>query len=518
MSCEQILSNRISNRLSDLVYNKNYYDNVKNEIISDTLDCRLKERNKCFLRKRIFRKNVFGDNKMKSIENYLGVISFEQYKNIQNGEFGMCRENNNSLIDEYINLVSERKRLKQQDNFVNSESNIEALIYLVTKYIDVPYVEFQYEALRILNAMIKQRLILFEQIIFSKLPSYTLNKILSFLNTNITELINSTIKFLSNTNQNQIRSFIIEKSIYQKLILLYSTNDNLCILQKSLKLLKKIIFIHPIFPYNKVFTIFNHTIKHILTIDNGRLDLTFLFTALEFIDEITNIYKESISDLIESNLVINDLLLTFAYQNENANIKMKAVRICGNIALGNANETEIVTKFQYRELYKLNLQHSNAKIREETAWLISNIVCDVEKHKELFIENGFFDIMKQMIYQEKVYFVLKQIIWALCNILTVRKEEIYMKLMYENGGIDLVEQMFNIGENDPHLICVVIELMKNILDKENMKFGYNERRVYLRFLKIGIKERFERILSNQNTICSEQINYILNNYLNNINE
>ena len=53
-----------------------------------------------------------------------------------------------------------------------------------------------------------------------------------------------------------------------------------------------------------------------------------------------------------------------------------------------------------------------------------------------------------MIYQEKVYFVLKQIIWALCNILTVRKEGIYMKLMYENGGIDLIEQMFNIGENE----------------------------------------------------------------------
>jgi hypothetical protein len=126
--------------------------------------------------------------------------------------------------------------------------------------------------------------------------------------------------------------------------------------------------------------------------------------------------------------------------------------------------------------------------------------------------------MKQMIYQEKVYFVLKQIIWALCNILTVRKEEIYMKLMYENGGIDLIEQMFNIGENDPHLVCVVIELMKNILDKETIKFQYNERHVYLRFLKFGIRERFERILLNQNTICSEQINYILNNYLNNFNE
>jgi hypothetical protein len=93
-----------------------------------------------------------------------------------------------------------------------------------------------------------------------------------------------------------------------------------------------------------------------------------------------------------------------------------------------------------------------------------------------------------------------------------------MKLMYENGGIDLIEQMFNIGENDPHLVCVVIELMKNILDKETIKFQYNERHVYLRFLKFGIRERFERILLNQNTICSEQINYILNNYLNNFNE
>lgn len=517
MSCEQILSNRISNRLNEFVYNKNDYDNVKNEIISDTLDCRLKERNKWFLKKRIFRQNVFNDNKIMSIENYLGVISVEQYKNIQNGEFGMYRENNNVLMNNYIHLVNERKRLEQLDNFINYEGNIEALFYSVTKSIEVPHVEFQYEALRILNVMIKQKLFLFEQLI-SKLPSYTLNKILSFLNTNIKELINSSIKFFSNTNQNQIRSFIIEKSIYQKLILLYSTNDNICILQKTLKLLKKIIFIHPILPYNKVFTIFNHTIKHILTIDDGDLNLRFLFTALEFIDEITNIYKESINDLIESNLITNDLILKFAYQNENMNIKMKAMRICGNIALGNANETEIVTKFRYRELYKLNLQHLNAKIREETAWLISNIVCDVEKHKELFIENGFFEIMKQMIYQEKVYFVLKQIIWALCNILTVRKEEIYMKLMYENGGIDLIEQMFNIGENDPHLVCVVIELMKNILDKETIKFQYNERHVYLRFLKFGIRERFERILLNQNTICSEQINYILNNYLNNFNE
>jgi hypothetical protein len=373
-------------------------------------------------------------------------------------------------MNDYIHLVNERKRIEQLDNFINYEGNIETLFYSVTKSIEVSHVEFQYEALRILNVMIKQKLFLFEQLI-SKLPSYTLNKILSFLNTNIKELINSSIKFFSNTNQNQIRSFIIEKSIYQKLILLYSTNDNICILQKTLKLLKKIIFIHPILPYNKVFTIFNHTIKHILTIDDGDLNLRFLFISLEFIDEITNIYKESINDLIESDLIINDLILKFAYQNENMNIKMKAMRICGNIALGNANETEIVTKFRYRELYKLNLQHLNAKIREETAWLISNIVCDVEKHKELFIENGFFEIMKQMIYQEKVYFVLKQIIWALCNILTVRKEGIYMKLMYENGGIDLIEQMFNIGENDPHLVCVVIELITFALnEKSNLPF------------------------------------------------
>ena len=158
MSCEQILSNRISNRLNEFVYNKNDYDNVKNEIISDTLDCRLKERNKWFLKKRIFRQNVFNDNKIMSIENYLGVISVEQYKNIQNGEFGMYRENNNVLMNNYIHLVNERKRLEQLDNFINYEGNIEALFYSVTKSIEVPHVEFQYEALRILNVMIKQKL------------------------------------------------------------------------------------------------------------------------------------------------------------------------------------------------------------------------------------------------------------------------------------------------------------------------------------------------------------------------
>ena len=107
-------------------------------------------------------------------------------------------------------------------------------------------------------------------------------------------------------------------------------------------------------------------------------------------------------------------------------IQMNCLRIIGNIASGNANQTQKLIDYGILDYLKKTLFSNYKKIRKESAWIISNIAAGTQKQIETLIDQNILPLLIKIIKIDQPE-IKQECLWALCNLTSV-ENPVYIKI------------------------------------------------------------------------------------------
>lgn len=115
-------------------------------------------------------------------------------------------------------------------------------------------------------------------------------------------------------------------------------------------------------------------------------DTEFLSDACYMLSFMTEHYKDTIKDLLELEVIPNIIkCLDIDVQY----IQLSCLRVVGNIASGNANQTQRLIEWNVLDYLKKTIFNQKKNIRKESAWIISNIAAGTQKQIETLISQNF---------------------------------------------------------------------------------------------------------------------------------
>lgn len=196
----------------------------------------------------------------------------------------------------------------------------------------------------------------------------------------------------------------------------------------------------------------------------------FLFSVL------TKNYKEFIQELIDIGLL--EKIIKFLDINKKGIIK-SCLRIIGNIACtDNANQTQKLLDLGVLDKMKYTLFNQSESIRQESAFIISNIAAGTQKQIETLIQQNFIQILYKIFINDKPK-VKKEAIIAIANMTSVENGE-YMKKIFEDNILMIILEL--IKNKDITYIMIGLEALANILafgeknkKKKNSKLNAKKR-------------------------------------------
>ena len=275
-------------------------------------------------------------------------------------------ENNKSLSNHpnslpiYAELIQRRPNPSSFEEFVEKlrssylESQLEGLVNIrliltltspplekvmeyniisdLMSFLDNPYPEFVYESLwSLTNISIGNQSQ--SQIIAS---NQGLEKIARVLDMNIEEVKIQAIWLLGNlgVDSKEIRNELFTSNILRKIISIFSTTENPKIAAQCVWTLYNLARTKPSFPEKYLLSMVGKIVKWIVT---NKDNDTFLLESCSFLSFITETCKKSFNCLIDIDLLSQ--LLTLLDSNDKT-IKMIMLRAFGNIATGDANQTQ----------------------------------------------------------------------------------------------------------------------------------------------------------------------------------
>ena len=166
--------------------------------------------------------------------------------------------------------------------------------------------------------------------------------------------------------------------------------------------------------------------------------------------------KEGIKELMELEILENIIKLldcNVVY------IQITSLRLIGNIAAGNANQTQKLIDLGLLPQLKKTIFNPKKSIRKETAWILSNIAAGTQKQIENLIKEDFLPIFQKIILYDEAE-VQKECIWAMANLTNI-KDITYMKKILEQGILLTMNKCLLI--DDTKNLAVNLEALGNLL-------------------------------------------------------
>ena len=215
-------------------------------------------------------------------------------------------------------------------------------------------------------------------------------------------------------------------------------------------------------------------------------DTEFLSDACYMLSFMTEHYKDTIKDLLELEVIPN---IIKCLDIEVQYIQLSCLRVVGNIASGNANQTQRLIEWNVLDYLKKTIFNQKKNIRKESAWIISNIAAGTQKQIETLISQNFLPILDQAIQKDEQE-IKKECIWAVCNLTSVENPE-YIKKILEQGILRIICNCLKM--EDAKYLAVCLEAFTNLLafGKKSSPDGPNP--IVVEVEKMGMCDVLEKL-------------------------
>ena len=485
--------------------NSENFTEIKQSAISNELNRTKDERTKIFMQRRLKQKITV--DKTESLRNRL-TIPIELYD--QCNQMTLQPEDlmksielfrTEEISSKYKGLVSLRKMLSFPTN-----PPIQEIIdfNLVSDFINLltnSYPEFQYEALWCLTNIASGTSDQANTIIVKG----GLNQIISLVDSPIEELQNQAVWTIGNLagDSSKSREQIIQQKGFEKIINVFSSTQRNSLIRNCTWAISNFLKIKPIMKYENCESCIIHIIRGINLLSE---DIDFLIDACWVLSFMTENYKKSISVILDSNI----LPLLFKFLNlDTSHIVLSVLRIIGNIASGNANQTQLLIDNGVLNYLKQTIYNQKKSIRKESAWILSNIAAGTQKQIEILINENFLPLLNDVIKKDDSE-IQKEAIWAVCNLTSIEKP-ILMQILIEQHIIELICDCLKM--KDAKYLAVSLEAFGNLLNfgkKYLMVDGVNK--IVTRVEELGMFDVLESLQYHPVEVVYEKTIKLLETY------
>lgn len=504
-SQEDYIESKLLKRQQDFINSENFND-IKENTMSSELSFGENSRNLIFKQRRL-KQNKLIEETTYPLKSKIS-ISLEWFEKCNSSNFTISQiseimqafKNNSDINQKYFGLVGLRKILLLPETPIQDLLN-EGIIPDLLQLLDLnSNPEFQNEALLCLsyitsntNEQISNFVAKQGMQIFLKLFDSSIEEIKLQIPLLIGNLINNSFK---------IRNSYIEGKIFDKLLTTLASTNQKKLIKNYTWAINLFFRIKPIMAYDAAKKSIKIIARHIILLQD---DIDFLSDACYILCFITENYKEGIQELMEFDIleIIIKLLDCDVTQ-----VQIICLRIIGNIAAGNANQTQQLIDLGLLDHLKTTIFSKKKIIRKETAWILSNIAAGTQKQVETLIAEEFLPIFEKTIKFDEPD-VKKECIWAMCN-LTSAKNPIYLKKILEEGILECIHQCLLIDEAKN--LAVALEALGNLCyyGKENKQGDVNP--VVKEIERLGMNDLLEQLQTHPVEIVYEKTLNLLLNY------
>lgn len=501
---ESLIIKKIQQRTEMNTQEANFKE-IKETLINTELLNSNEERRKAFRRRRFqHRMNICDPI---SIMNKLTIpIALYQECNaiqVQSEKFEEYRKlfASKDMNTKYQGLAFLCKLLARNEDSPIQEMIEHGLIPEFISLLDSEYPEFQYQALfcliNISYGTTDQSSSIINQ---GGLP-----KILTLVTSSIEEIQDLAIWLLGNLAADSIglRDQIVEKGGYAILNYVLTTTKIPHILMRCIW-----AFIS-FFRYERPlsFQLTMNSLEYIIyAIHQYPLEQDIMSQAILAISLISDAYHQSIPIIIESDIlpiVLNNL------EVPDIKIQVTSLRLVGNIAAGNANQTQLLIDMGLLPHLKNLIRCDNIKVRKEATWILSNIAAGTEKQTETLVTHGFFPLLVGIALHDKSI-IASEAIWALCNFTQIEDKEKIDQII-NNGILDVFET--GLRSEKIELIAVCLEAFAKILSFGKQYYTVNGvNRIVSKTEEMGLFEILEKLQYHPSELVYKRVIFLLENY------
>ena len=465
--------------------NEENFSEIKEKTMSEELSQGLNFRNKIFMKKRI--KQNINIEVIQSLKNKL-TIPLELFEKCENMSVELSKFSQilssfrtQEINQKYLGLVGIRKLLLLSPSPIQELIDI-GIVPEIISLLDNSPPEFQYEALRCLT-IISEGTSDQVNVIVTK---GVIPKIVKLMDSSIEELKIEACFIIGNLANDcpKVRDLLIKEKAYDKLLTILSSTNLNSLIKQCIEALKCFfIRMKPIPPYNIAKKAFKSIAK---AMSKLKQDSDFLLDVLSILSFMTDNYKDAIKDFLEFDLIEN---IIKCLDIDDEYIQLLGLRIIGNIASGNANQTQLLIDHNVLNYLKKALLNPSKAVRKETAWIVSNIAAGTQKQIEKLISDGFLPVLEHIIETDEII-IVKECIWAVCNFTSVENPEYLKKILKQN--ILLIINKFLKMDNAKYL-AVSLEALNNLLafGRQNCTNGINP--IVVEMDNIGMCDILEKL-------------------------
>ena len=495
---------RLQKRQQDFINNTEDFSTIKENSMSNELSLGENSINLIFKQRRL-KQNLPSIETIYSLKEKISIPQ-EWYEKCEKSIFDISNfskilsafKSNNDIQKKFFGLIGIKKLILLPESPVQellNEGITQELIILLELNSNP---EFQFESLLCLTYLITKINKEVKYIILKQ----AIKKLYKIFDSKIEEIKSQAALFSGNlaNESSQIRDLLINEKIYDKILTIIASTNQKKLIKNCFWAIGNFFRIKPIMPYDIAKKCIKIIARNLFFLQD---DKEFLYDACFILCFITENYKEGIKELMELEILENIIKLldcNIPY------IQITSLRLIGNIASGNANQTQKLIDLGLLSQLKKTIFNPKKSIRKETAWILSNIAAGTQKQVENLITEDFLLIFQKIIEFDEPD-VMKECIWAMANLTNV-KNPILMKKILEQGILLTMNNclMFDDAKN----LAVNLEALGNLLffGKNNKIDGVNP--VVKEMERIGMVDLLEKLQTHPFEVVYEKSLKLIN--------
>lgn len=231
----------------------------------------------------------------------------------------------------------------------------------------------------------------------------------------------------------------------------------------------------------------------------------------------TNFTKKTVNLILEHEMEKNLMAyLNYCCESEplSEQTTLYTLRIIGDICTCSDTKTQKVLDEGLIKFLKRFMTSSNAALRKDSVWIISNISVGTQYQIQGLIEEDVFLILKNILARD-ISIIKKEAIWAICG-LSNNKNPYHAEILIEQGIIEVLYDF--LSNSNPRFIILSLEAIVNFLEIDNIFYRHSgefqdKSVLKTKLIPLGFLETLEGLQYHPNQVVYERVSYVIDNYL-----